>query len=388
MLKTAKLSSEMKSLEAQQENPSASHISSRGLDNPEQYQLSRHSDADHSNALSGKSPILGSAKSFVTLGQRGSLSTSFSDQPRTLLGTHEGLKYELPFLVEQLEYPDELIPASHGTESMGKLPTNAKHDHISYEDLANFHPYDPTSATNDERLSLMSYPASLPQVPDGPPHPRTRGSCSPSIRSSRDETLRISERDVWDFELGLEWKSVSDSTYKELMGAFGRDECRVHRGWEYKQVKIDSYNWRICYAPGALENIRADPTGALPRFQLTMFYNSFELFRTACKELPRWLPNLRVPTFAALLVDPLACPTEWSHVEPLGASKFFCNTQNVGLIVKVQGAKLSNKCRSSVERWTQDELWRITAMQKGLVGKSSTIAKAVTLSVARSIVRA
>ncbi|KXS10341.1 hypothetical protein M427DRAFT_37505 [Gonapodya prolifera JEL478] len=271
------------------------------------------------------------------------------------------------------------------------MSPNAPHQPLAYTDLASFRPYDRTHVADADRLSMLSYPGSFVYLPS-PSHP-SHPSSSPRDGSSASgasstpssttvDTLYVPE-DSGDAAYVLEWKSASDAAYKEVMGMLGREEWSVQRGWAYKKTNVDSLQWSISYVPGMFDNVIADTSGALPRLELTLFYNSLPLFLTATQTLPARLPNLRIPTFASHILTTLPFATEWAQIISPGPARLWCNTYRLALIVRAQGEDLSPRCRGILETWA-GEVWRTERMVRtcAVVGTLSKAAKEGTKGVA------
>ncbi|KAJ3341692.1 hypothetical protein HDU93_004326 [Gonapodya sp. JEL0774] len=289
--------------------------------------------------------------------------------------------FSLPFLVEDLEldFGVDVPETPQVTVVAGSFLRNqpalvSPQPNISYDELATFRPYNPSNVRDSDRLSILSYPSSSiirPSSPQPAPRPATRPTLP--VSASVMDTLRVTDRELGELEFRLEWKSATESTYKELMGILGTDECRIQRGWEYKKKDVDSLQWSVTYAPGKHENLRHDPSGMLPRMEMTIFYNSIQLFLLAGRSLPRKLSNLRVPNFIAEFVEPLATPTEWAEIEAQGSTAN--NTYHVGLVVRAQGDPLNDRCKKILEAWTKYEFVKVKSAQVGILGRATSVAR-------------
>ncbi|KXS15636.1 hypothetical protein M427DRAFT_135082 [Gonapodya prolifera JEL478] len=262
-------------------------------------------------------------------------------------------------------------PAAPAAPSRGPHKSQS----LTYTDLTSFQPYDRTLVSSEaDRLSLLSYPGSTVFPPHRPSLSFSRPSNAYSSTSTLD-TLYVPE-DAGDAEYVLEWKNGSDSAYKEIMGMLGREEWSVQRGWAYKKTNVDSLQWSISYVPGKFDNVIADTSGALPRLELTLFYNSLPLFLTATQTLPARLPNLRIPTFVSHIVSTLPFATEWAQIISPGPARLWCNTYRLALIVRAQGEDLSPRCRGILQAWAA-EVWRTERLVRSsaVVGALSKAAK-------------
>ncbi|KAJ3337016.1 hypothetical protein HDU93_001735 [Gonapodya sp. JEL0774] len=295
--------------------------------------------------------------------------------PRATFPGRSNADFSIPLIIEDFDPVDGVrIPerpfsapessAAYSTEQPQPLA-------ISYDDLTKFRPYISADVLDSDRLSVLSYPGSS-FIP--PPQTTSLSDLKPPLPPSASavDNIRVADKELGELDFRLEWKSAADSTYKDLMGMLGTDACRIQRGWEYKRKDLDSLQWSVTYSPGKHENLRYDPNGLLPRIELTIFYNSIQLFLVAAQTLPRKIPNIRVPTFSAEFVEPLRVATEWAEIETQGASGMN-NTVHLCLVVRAQGDPLNERCKNYLETWTRHEYAKIRSSQRGFLGRAAKV---------------